>query len=260
MRAGPGEREGAAGAIQSVARVCAILDLLADQHELQAVGVAERLGLERTTSHRYLSSLLKCGYLKRDSEGRHVAGPALVQLAVSTLGSASPVAAAGPYMRRLVEEIHRTVVMSMWGGDGPVVCRVEEDDSRLVQVSVRVGSALPHDAAQAQAFLAFLPDRAEVERVLQQLPLRARRDLETQMVHARQQGYAVNSVVVEGIRAVAAPVFGRDGTVEATLAIVGTVNSIPVQRESPEIQALLHAAEQLSWHLGHQAEHEEGIA
>lgn len=247
---------GGTGAIQAVSRVCRILDLLGGQRGLQAAEVAEVLRLERTTVHRYLTSLLKHGYLRRSAGGRYTAGPNLMRLAVSLSGSESPVTAAGPYLRRLAEETHQTAVMSLWAGDGPVVSRVEEDDSRLIHVSVRVGSSLPYDAAQSQVFLAFLPDRDEVGRVLQRLPFRARQDVETQMAIARQQGYGVNSVVVEGIRAVAAPVFGSGGSIEATLAVVGTVSSVPVQRESPIVQALLHATEQLSRHLGHRPEPE----
>ena len=234
------------GDIQAVSRVCRMLDLLASESRLHPAEVVDRLGLQRSTVHRYLSSLLREGYLKKDPDGAYVPGPALLQLGIATTGSSSPVDVAGPYMRRLTEQVHQTVVLSLWGGDAPVVSRVEEDDSRLVHVSVRVGSVLPLDAAQAQVFLTFMSDRRVVDRLLERLPLRARRDLETQMDHARRQGFAVNSVVVDGIRAVAAPVFGRDGAIEATLAVVGTVNSIPVQPESSVVAALVDTAEELS--------------
>lgn len=231
-----------------------MLDLLVSERRLHPAAVVDRLALQRSTVHRYLSSLLREGYLKKDLDGAYVAGPALLQLGIATVGSSSPVDIAGPYMRRLAEEVHQTVVLSLWGGDAPVVSRVEEDDSRLVHVSVRVGSVLPLDAAQAQVFLAFMPDRPVVDRLLGRLPLRARRDLETQMEHARRQGFAVNSVVVDGIRAVAAPVFGRDASLDATLAVVGTVNSIPVQRESSVVAALVYTAEQLSHQRRHGSE------
>lgn len=243
-------REPSSGDIQSVARVCRILALFTDHSALTSAEVARSVELERSTASRYLSSLMREGFLVRESDGSYIPGPALAELGVAIVGG-SPVADAGPYMQRLVQEISQTVVLSMWGGDGPVISLVEEDDSRLVHISVRVGSSLPYDAAQSQVFLAHLPDREKVERVLERLPEAARRDLETQMDVVRSQGYAINSRVVEGVRAIAAPVFGRDGEIEATLAVVGTTNAIPQNRNSAIVQALLHTAEQLSWHRGH---------
>lgn len=243
-------RETSSGDIQSVARVCRILELFTDHPELTSAEVARSAGLERSTASRYLSSLRREGFLVRETDGTYIPGPVLSELGVAIVGG-SPVADAGPYMQRLVQEIKQTVVLSLWGGDGPVISLVEEDDSRLVHISVRVGSSLPFDAAQSQVFLAHLPDREEVDRVLRRLPEAARRDLETQMDVVRRQGYAINSRVVEGVRAVAAPVFGRDGEIEATLAVVGTTNAIPQNRDSTVVQGLLHACEQLSWHRGH---------
>lgn len=244
--------QASSGDIQAVSRVCAVLDLLGARRKLHPADVVDRLALQRSTVHRYLSSLLREGYLKKEPHGGYVAGPALLQLAIATVGASSPVDAAGPYMRRLAEQVHQTVVLSLWGGDAPVVSRVEEDDSRLVHVSVRVGSVLPVDAAQSQVFLAFLPDRDVVDRLLQRFPDRGRRDLRRQMDHAREEGFGVNSLVVDGIRAIAAPVFGRSGTIEATLALVGTVNAIAVRRDSSVVSALLDTAARLSRHLGHE--------
>lgn len=237
------------GDIQAVARVCRILELLAERSSVSPADIVSAVGLQRTTAHRYLSSLVREGFLTR-AEGSYVAGPALIQLGVAMVGSSATDDAA-PYMQRLAQEVHQTVVLSLWGGDRPVVSHVEEDDSRLVHVSVRVGSSLPLDAAQAQVFLAFLPDRADVERLLGRLPLPARRDLELQLDATRRQGFAVNSRVVDGVRVLAAPVFGRDGTIEATVGVVGTTSAIPDGRESSLVEALLETAAQISWRRGY---------
>lgn len=238
------------GDIQAVSRVCNILSLFSEDSHLQPSDVAASVGLQRSTASRYLSSLVRERFLDRRPDGSYVVGPALLELGIAAVGG-SPVANAGPYMRRLAQEVQETVVLSVWGGDGPVISNVEEDDSRLVHVSVRVGSSLPFDAAQSQVFLAYMPDREEVERLLRRLPEAARRDLETQMEHVRRHGFAINSRVVDGVRAVAAPVFGRAGTIEATLAIVGTTSTIPQRRDSNVVQALLRTAKHLSWHQGH---------
>lgn len=243
-------REGS-GDIQAVARVCRILQLLSSQPSMTPADVVSEVGLQRTTAHRYLTSLVREGFLTRDTQNAYVAGPALLQVGVATVGS-SPTDDAAPYMQRLAQDVHQTVVLSLWGGDRPIVSRVAEDESRLVHISVRVGSSLPLDAAQAQVFLAYLPDRAAVDQVLNRLPLPARRDLEGQIARTLHNGFAVNSRVVDGVRVVAAPVFGRDGTVEATVAIVGTTSGIPDTAESAPVQALLETAARISKRRGYQ--------
>lgn len=238
------------GDIQSVSRVCRILAMFSDRELLSSAEVVEHVGLQRSTASRYLTSLLREDFLERLADGRYGAGPALQALGVALVDS-SPVSDAGPYMQRLAAEVNETVVLSLWGGDGPVISRVEEDSSRLVHVSVRQGSALPYDSAQAQVFLAYLSERQEIRRLMERLPELTQRDLATQIEHVHRHGYAINSRVVQGVRAVAAPTFGRDGRIESTIAVVGTVNSIPQNVDAPMIQALLDTARRISWRRGY---------
>lgn len=213
-----------AAQIQVVTRVAEILRLLANgRRELRASEVASELGLQRSTAHRYLASLAAVGLLGRDDGGStYSAGPLMVQFAAATLGGSRVLEVAVPYMKRLVDEAHETVVLSLWGGHGPVVARVEEDSTRLVHMAVRVGSALPPDSAQAQVF------RGEMGR----------------------HGVVVNSRVIEGVRAVAAPVYDDRGAVVATLAFVGTTATIPEAADSGHARALRETALDLSARLG----------
>ena len=210
--------------IQVVSRVAGILRLLAQgRRELRVADVASELGLRRSTAHRYLASLAAAGLLAReDGAAVYSAGPLMVQFSAATLGGSRVLELAGPYMKRLVDEAHETVVLSLWGGHGPVVARVEEDSTRLVHIAVRVGSALPSDSAQAQVF------RGELAR----------------------SGVAVNSRVIEGVRAVAAPVYDERGQVVATLAFVGTIATIPEAADSGHARALRETALELSARLG----------
>lgn len=239
------------GDIQAVSRVCQVLALLARQPAITPADVVAAVGLQRTTAHRYLTSLVREGFMARAAGGGYVAGPALLQVGVATVGS-SPTDDAAPYMQRLAQDVRQTVVLSLWGGDRPIVSRVVEDESRLVHISVRVGSSLPLDAAQTQVFLAYLSNRNDVDRLLARLPLPTRRDLEAAIERTLANGFAVNSRVVDGVRVVAAPVFGRDGTIEATVGIVGTTSGVPDHQGAAIVQALLDTAGQISTRRGYQ--------
>ena len=238
--------------IQVVSRVARILQLLSRRRELRVAEVASELGLQRSTAHRYMVSLSTVGLLQRNEEetGYH-AGPLLLQSSLNSLGRPRVLEIAGAYMHRLAEEAHETVVLSLWAGEGPVVARAEEDATRLVHVAVRVGSPLPLDSAQAQVFLAHLPDRALRERLLLQLPPLRRREVQAQIEHVLQHGIAIDSRVIEGIRAVAAPVLDDRGAIAATIAFVGTTSAIPEDRRSGLARALVDVAQQLSGRLGY---------
>lgn len=239
--------------IQVVERLAQILSLFTpSRRELRVVDVAEELGLQRSTAHRYLTSLASVGLLERhEDEAVYTLGPLLIQIGTIALGGLKVVDVAVPYMQRLAEEAHQTVVLSLWGGHGPVVVRVQEDVTRLVQIAVRVGSALPLDSAQAQVFLTYLQDQSLAARLLANVPERQRQELERQMETVRRYGVAVNSRVIEGIRAIAAPVFDEHGDIAATLALVGTVAAIPAAPDSGLAAALKEVALELSLGLGY---------
>jgi DNA-binding IclR family transcriptional regulator len=213
--------------------------------------VAVELHLQRSTVHRYLSSLERAGILERQLDGNYTIGSLLVQLGAAALANQSVLEAAGPVMRQLCEEARKTVVMSVWRGRSPIVARVQEYTERLVHVSVKVGSTLPLDSAQAQILLSFLHDRSAVARLLHH-DGKLSEEIETSMMHIRQAGIAISTRKIEGSRTIAVPVRQKNGDACATLAFVGTINAISGDPASPMAVALIETAEQLSRQLGWQ--------
>jgi DNA-binding IclR family transcriptional regulator len=220
-------------AIQSVERAARLLALFTvDRPELTLTDVTERSGLSKATAHRYATALLGAGLLRLHG-GVYTLGPRIVELASAALEGLAVVRVAGPYLDRLVAETGETAVLSVWDGEAPVVVRTQDNTSRLVRIVVATGSRLPPDSAQGQVFRAFL-DRdgstPELERV-------------------RELRMAENAAVVDGIAALAAPVF-QGAEIAATLALVGTIASIETDPGAPMARALREAAETLSTELG----------
>jgi DNA-binding IclR family transcriptional regulator len=160
-----------------------------------------------------------------------------VELAATALAGLRIIKVAGPHMERLVQRVNETMVLSIWDGESPVVVRVEDNIDRIVRIVVRTGSRLPLDSAQGKVHVAFNPeirdhalDPAELERV-------------------RSAGVAVNSRVVQGIRAIAAPVF-QDTMLAGAMAIVGTTAGVPEDEDSLLALRLKEAAAAVSSELG----------
>ncbi|MEU0506522.1 helix-turn-helix domain-containing protein [Nocardia sp. NPDC005998] len=233
--------------LQVVARVAAILRLFTPgQPTLRPTQAAESLRMRRSTIHRYLSSLELHGLLKKAGDGGYELGPLVDQLA--SLGSRRwrIQDAAGPVMDELAAATHQTAVLSMWGGSEPVITQVREDASQIVHVSVRVGATLPVESAQGLVFLAFRKDERARKRLIANLTEDQAQRTQQKLASVVAQRIAIHQRVVQGVRTVAVPILGSDGDIRATLALVGTTNSIPEDIDSGIAQALRAAGETLT--------------
>jgi DNA-binding IclR family transcriptional regulator len=215
---------------QSIERAARMLGLFsAEEPALALSEITARMGMTKATAHRYATALRRAGLL-RFADGAYTLGPRVVELAVAALAGLGVVKLAGPYLERLVERTSHTAVLSVWDGEAPVVVRTADNTDRLVRIVVATGSRLPLESAQGQIFRAFLNGDPGLE-------------------HVREQRFAAYAEVVEGIAAVAAPVFQGDDVV-ATLALVGTAASIGHESSEALTRELREAADALSTELG----------
>jgi DNA-binding IclR family transcriptional regulator len=236
--------------IQSVSRAAQVLGLFGPlTPEVTAAEVAERLGLNRTTAYRYCTSLVAGGLLERGVDaGSFVPGGLLLQVGAFALGRRKVVDLAPPFLRGLSSRTRLTAVLSLWGSSGAVVTRVEEDSTRAALVTVRVGTQLPFDTAQAKVFLAWLRDQLSVARLLTNLPETQRHELEGELEQARRRGY-VAAEAVDGTVALGAPVFDEHG-ICAAMAVVGTERSVSTGEDSSTVRAVVETARSLSKEMG----------
>lgn len=241
------DSNGTRGDLQVVARVAAILRLLSPAEPTVGLAeAAEGLGLGKSTTHRYLTSLENHGFLKRVEGARFTTGPLMDQLGALAMTRWRLTEAAAPIMQQLASTTHQTAVLSVWGGMGPVITRTTEDDTQVVHISVRAGSTLPLQSAQGLIFLAYLADQRLVETVLATAAADGSNDLAQRVQEARERGMAIYEQVVSGVRAIAVPIFDRDDAITGVLALVGTLNSIPADYDSGVAQALDASGRHLS--------------
>jgi DNA-binding IclR family transcriptional regulator len=57
--------------IQVADRLFGILELLAERGEMQLQDIAVEVGLNKTTAHRVLQSLMFLGYVRQEDDGRY---------------------------------------------------------------------------------------------------------------------------------------------------------------------------------------------
>lgn len=244
---GPSSR---ASDIQAVDRVGAILGLFSnEQTELSVPAIALQAGLNRTTAHRYVTSLLAAGLLMRGEQPASFApGPLAVQLGTFALGRRTVIDLAGRHLQALSELFRMSAVLSLWGSAGPVVTAVREDRGGPVLITVPVGTQLSLDAAQAVLFLAHMPDQLLARRLHASLPTESQRQVSEMIEQARSEGLIARTFE-DGISSIAAPVFGTEG-ISATIALIHTAAMLPADTRSRPAGRLREAAAELSGELG----------
>jgi IclR family pca regulon transcriptional regulator len=224
--------DGRAPVNQSIERATKLLGLFTvEDPELTLSQMAGRLGVSRATVHRYATALRNAGLLRMTASGYGL-GPRVIELASTAIAGLRVVSIAGPFLERLVAEANETAVLSVWDGDAPIVVRVDDNTKRTVRINVRTGSRLERESAQGQVFRAYPPI---AERAL---------------AAVADDGIAFSASKIEGIAALAAPVFQAEGIV-ATIALVGTLTSIESARDARGGEALRRVSAELSAELGH---------
>ena len=242
-----GSGDGDKGTIQSIDRAGQILALFdQDTLNLSVNIVSERLGLNRTTAHRYLMSLQDSGFLDKTN----APGPILDQLSAFISGRRKVLSLAGPIMRELSDQTQLTVVMSILGRSGPVVALVEEAAIGTILVTVRVGTVLAPRSSQSRVLIAFQSDQSVVYRHLAVMPAEEARAEQAELARVRRDQIGWADLAEQGLAAVAAPVFGsRD--VQAAMALIGTAKMLPTSAKSDDnVQFLRAAANRLSKLVG----------
>lgn len=236
------DRDADRGAIQSIDRAAAVLGLLdQDTRTLSPGIVAERLGLNRTTAHRYLQSLQASGFL----DGGYGLGPLFDQLSALVSGRQQILDLAPGIMRQLSDATGLTAVLSFLGRSGAVVTLVEEASTGTIILTVRVGTVLEVRAAQSRVLLAFQSDPGVVARVHAELPPDERRVETEALARVRRERIAWADLGRIGLASVAAPVFGSND-IQAAMALLGTSPVLSPADVAGHVALLRESADRLS--------------
>ena len=93
--------------------------------------------------HRYLASFLASGLARQDPDTRQYAlGPLAMRLGLAALNSYQPLRDAMALQHELRDHLDETMVLSVWGTQGPTIVHVEESSQPII-MTMRVGAVLP---------------------------------------------------------------------------------------------------------------------
>jgi IclR family pca regulon transcriptional regulator len=231
------------GFSQSLERGLGILAAFTPTQPLFGVSeLARAVGLSRSTTHRYMATLSRLGYLQQDpATRRYRLGPRVLDLGFSAINSMELRAISAPHLQQLSDETGYTVNMAILEGSDILYverCRSARAGQREIDLNLHVGSRLPaYCTSMGKVLLAFLP-ADEREALLDLIPLGRRgpntltdrRALDAELERVRETGLAINNEeLAYGLRSIAAPV--RSGTGDIAAAINLAVHSSMVSME-----------------------------
>lgn len=226
--------------IQVADRLFGALELLAENGDAGVMEVSTDLGLNKSTAHRVLNSLIYMGYARQNEEtGRYEPSLKVVDLANQVMKHVDIVQVVRPYLRKLMELTDETVhFVERDGTDAVYIDKVESYRNGIQMVS-RIGSRIPLYCSGVGKAIAAELDEHEVEEIWNRsriLPLTPYTitDFEAfrrELSEIRERGYALDNEENEnGVRCIAVSLKDYTGRVKYAFSISAPVSRMDNER------------------------------
>ncbi|WP_099797343.1 IclR family transcriptional regulator [Variovorax sp. 54] len=236
--------------------------------------LAREADMTAAKAHPYMVSFGRLGLIEQDrASGRYLLGPLALQLGLISLQQADPVHIATALIGQLAQQIGHTVALAVWGARGATIVRTAESPSP-VHVNMRHGTVFSlTNTASGRVFAAYLDPavvRAQLEDERQRQkqrkgaaepappagmppvqPLPSWSDFERQCQEVRDHGISrSDGEVIEGVSAMAAPVFDHTGAIVLAVTAIGPAGIFHTAWDGEIARALKACAGTVSQRLG----------
>jgi IclR family KDG regulon transcriptional repressor len=248
---------------ESVSAVDKVFTILGAMGELGAVGPSElsqRLGMSKTTVHRFLQTLKSLGYVAQEGDtDRYRLTIRLFELGAKALENVDLVREADTEMRRIGQLTREAVHLGAFDEDAIIYIHKIDADYGL-RMQSRIGRRNPlHSTAIGKVLLAYMPPE-EAREVLSkvefkkstQKTLASAEAVLSILPRVRQQGFGEdNEEQEDGLLCIAVPVFDRFDRVIAGLSISFPTMRCGADTKAHYVALLQQAGAAISSRLGH---------
>lgn len=210
-------------------RLLDILDTFDLEHRALTVGdIAARLGQPQSSVYRSVRTLREAGYLDASDDGLYRLQPKLLRLAAIVRADSDLLRGARGPLQRLARRADETATLAVHSGRH-AVCLDSVNSGRPIGILIPPGKLFPlHAGATGRVLLAHLTS-AQRDDYYAAGPLEPFLDattdrdaLERELAQVRERGYDLTlGQFEESLFSCAVPVRDPDGTVVATVSIVG---------------------------------------
>ncbi len=247
-------RSGNRDIVGAVLKACSLLENFDAAHPTWTLNdLTSVSGMNKTTVHRLMTTLMHAGWVDRTAEGSYRVGMPMFEIGSSALIQLDIRTAAKPFMTALAEEFGDTAYLMVPADEGAVCIDRVEGNNPLVVAGINIGSVLPYHAAAGPIAMLAHSETLRHRWIGDELTPYTDRTvtdsaaLTKHLDAVKHAGYSVsNSDYLIGVAAVAAPILRRDGTVVASISIGGRVEAFDGAALTDKIERVRDAAARLS--------------
>jgi IclR family transcriptional regulator, pca regulon regulatory protein len=256
---------------QSLERGLAILGCFTpDRPVLGIADIADELGMSRSTTHRYVITLVALGYLEQGASRKYRLGLRVTDLGMSAMNSMSLRDHAHPYLEELRERSSYTVNLSILDGEDILYidrARSYRRGQNQIDLGLHPGSRLPaYCTSMGKLLLAYLPEQEQRERIANMKLTRrgpnaitSKKALRTELEHVREESFAVNDQeLAAGLHSISAPVRSESRDVVAAVNMAAHNSMISLEELVDALGPhLIATAARISARLGYRRDDEQ---
>jgi IclR family pca regulon transcriptional regulator len=257
---------------QSLERGLAILGCFTPEHPVLGIAdIADGLGMSRSTTHRYVITLVALGFLEQGVSRKYRLGLRVTDLGMSALNSTGLREHARPFLEELRQRTSYTVNIAVL--DGAEILYVDRARSfrrgqNLIDLNLRPGSRLPaYCTSMGKVLLANLPESEQHALIDNMTLLRrgpnsitSKKALRSELEHVLEEGMAVNDEeLAAGLYSISAPVRSESREVVAAVNLAAHNSMISLEELVNALGPhLIATTDNISARLGYRRDDEAG--
>jgi IclR family pca regulon transcriptional regulator len=255
---------------QSLERGLAILGCFTPKRPVLGIAdIADELGMSRSTTHRYVITLVALGYLEQGASRKYRLGLRVTDLGMSALNSTGLREHANPYLEELRQRTSYTTSLGVLDGtDVLYVDRVRSfrRGQNQAGLDLHPGSRLPaYCTAMGKLLLAYLPESSQRDLLAAIKPTKrgpntitSKKGLREELDQVHEAGFAVNDEeLAAGLYAIAAPVRNEAREVVAAINLSAEGSMISLEEMVDALGPhLISTADRISARLGYRRDDE----
>jgi IclR family pca regulon transcriptional regulator len=255
---------------QSLERGLAILGCFTPQHPVLGIAdIATELGMSRSTTHRYVSTLVVLGYLEQGAGRKYRLGLRVTDLGMSAMNSTGLREHSHVYLEELRQRTSYAVSLSVL--DGVDIVYVDRAPSfkramNKIDMGLQSGSRLPaYCTAMGKALLAYLPEDERRKRIAEldltkrgPNTIMSKTALREELEEVAEAGFAVNDEeLIPELYATSVPVRNEARDVVAAVSMSAHSSMISLEELVDSLGPhLIAMADRISVRLGYRRDDE----
>jgi IclR family pca regulon transcriptional regulator len=249
---------------QSLERGLAILSCFTPARPVLGIAdIADSLGMSRSTTHRYVITLVALGYLEQGASRKYRLGLRVTDLGMAALNSTGLREHSHLYLQELRQRTSYTVSLAVL--DGPDILYVDRVRSfrrgqDTIDLNLQPGSRLPaYCTAMGKLLLAYLPEPEQRDafaamKLSKRGPntITTKKALYDELDEVRTAGFAVNDEeLTADLLTISAPVRNQDRQVVAAINMAAHSSMISLEELVDALGPhLISTADRISARLG----------